>query len=263
MFLFLSKLLPLFIYPLGLASVLLVFALILAWKSPRWSSVPVAIALMILLISSNVWISEQLAKSLEWRHIPEGELPRAEAIVVLGGAIKPADPPRPMVDVSERGDRVLYAAQLYNEGKAPLVVVSGGHLSWDETKRSEAVDMATLLSLMGVPETAIVKEPESLNTYENAVFVRRILEPQGIRRILLVTSAFHMPRSRLIFKKQGFEVVPAPTDFLIPFPNEDNVDTSLQAQVINLFPDAESIKMTTQVIKEYVGIVVYWLKGWL
>lgn len=263
MFLFLSKLLPLLIYPLGLASVLLVTALILAWKSPRWSSIPVGFALLILLVSSNVWVSAQLAKSLEWRHIPEGEIPKAEAIVVLGGAVKPADPPRPMVDVSERGDRVLYAAQLYQEQKAPLVVLAGGRLYWDDAERSEAVDMATLLTLMEVPESAMIEEPDSLNTYENAVFVRRLLEPRGIKKILLVTSAFHMPRSRLIFKKQGFEVIPAPTDFLIPFPNQDNVDTSLQAKLINLLPDAESIGITTQVIKEYVGIVVYWLKGWL
>jgi uncharacterized SAM-binding protein YcdF (DUF218 family) len=265
MFLFLSKLLPLLIYPLGLASLLLVIALVLAWKSPRWSSIPVAIALLILFVSSNVWVSEQLAKSLEWRHIPKGELPTAEAIVVLGGATKPADPPRPMVDVSERGDRVLYAAQLYNQGKADLVVLSGGRLSWDneESDQSEAADMAQLLDLMGVPETAILQEPNSLNTYQNAVFVRRLLEPRGINKILLVTSALHMPRSRLIFKKQGFDVIPAPTDFLVAFPTEENVDSSLQATIIDLFPDAGSIDMTTQVIKEYVGTLVYWLKGWL
>src|SRR3712207_6407584 len=103
MFLFLSKLLPLFLYPLGLACLLMVVALVMAWTRPRWVPVPIALALIILLLASNNWVANGLVQSLEWQYIPKAGLPTADAIVVLGGATKSAFPPRPAVDLSEAG----------------------------------------------------------------------------------------------------------------------------------------------------------------
>ncbi|HBE47939.1 MAG TPA: hypothetical protein DDW76_03780, partial [Cyanobacteria bacterium UBA11369] len=107
MFLFLSKLLPIFFYPLGLACLLMVVALITFWKRPRIAVGAIATALFVLLIASNAAVSRSLVRSLEWQHLPAGELPQVPAIVVLGGAIKPQVPPRPWVDVADRGDRIL------------------------------------------------------------------------------------------------------------------------------------------------------------
>ena len=125
--LFLSKLLPLFLYPLGLACVLLIVALLLSWKRSRWVPVPAALALVVLWVGSNGWVSDFLVHSSESQNIPAA-IPTAEAIVLLGGATKSAEPPRPMVDVNEQGDRVLYGAKLYRDGKAPLIVASGGRI---------------------------------------------------------------------------------------------------------------------------------------
>jgi len=263
MFLFLSKLLPLFIYPLGLACLLLMVALILAWKLPRWTPFPIALALVILLLAGNAWVSQSLARSLEWQNIPESTLPTAEAIVVLGGGIKPADAPRPMIDLAEQGDRVIYAAQLYHENKAPLIIVSGGRIDWAGDTTPESADMATLLEILDVPSTAIIQEPDSLNTYQNAVNTRKILEAKGINNILLVTSALHMPRSRLIFQKQGFEVIPAPTDFLISEKDLQNPNPRVEDTFLSLIPSAGNIAITTDAIKEYIGMVIYRLRGWL
>ncbi|MGF1479667.1 MAG: YdcF family protein [Cyanophyceae cyanobacterium] len=259
-FLFFSKLLPLFLYPLGLAGVLLVVALVLAWNRSSWTPGAIALALAVLLLGSNDWASTALVRSLEWRHLP-AEIPSAEAIIVLGGGIKPDTEPRPMVDVSEQGDRVLYAAQLYREQKAPLVVVSGGRIPWLGGGDPESEDMAALLKLMGVPAEAIIEEPDSLNTYENAVNVRNILEERDINRVLLVTSALHMPRSLLIFKRQQIEAIPAPTDFLVTAAT--NNDSSTQEAILNFLPDAERLANTTKALKEYIGIVVYRLRGWI
>jgi uncharacterized SAM-binding protein YcdF (DUF218 family) len=179
MFLFLSKLLPLFLYPLGLACVLMVVALVMSWRSPRWVPVPVALALIVLLLGSNSWVANSLVRSLEWQQIPEKELPTADAIVVLGGATKSAFPPRPAVDLSEEGDRVLYGAQLYREGKAPLVIASGGRVDWRGGGPSESGDMAEVLETLGVPTSAILQDPSSLNTYQNAVNVRQIMKERG------------------------------------------------------------------------------------
>ncbi len=263
MFLFLSKLLPLFLYPLGLACVLLVVALVMSWRRPRWVPVPVALALIVLLLASNSWVANGLVRSLEWQQIPAGELPTADAIVVLGGATKSAFPPRPGVDVSEEGDRVLYGAQLYREGKAPLVIASGGRIAWRGGGPSESADMAEILKTLGVPTTAILQDPTSLNTYQNAVNVRQIMKERGIRRVLLVTSAMHMPRSLRIFQRQGIEAIPAPTDFLVTQQESEEPNSSPQATALSLLPDVDRLEKTTRVLKEYIGMVIYRLRGWL
>ena len=74
--------------------------------------------------------------------------------------------------------------------------------------------MMEILTQVGVPPAAIIQEPNSFNTYENAVNVKQILQSRGIKNILLVTSALHMPRSLAIFKRQKITAVAAPTDFL-------------------------------------------------
>jgi len=263
MFLYLSKLLPLFFYPLGLACVLMIVALVTLWKRPRWAAGALALALTILLVGSNGWVSRFLVRSLEWQNLPHAELPNAEAIVVLGGATKPAIPPRPAVDLSEEGDRVLYGAQLYQQKKAPVVIVSGGRIHWYGSGPSESADMATILSQMGVPASAIIQDPDSLNTYENAVNVRKILEARGIRQVLLVTSAMHMPRSLLIFKHQGIAAIPAPTDFLVTENELQQLQSSPQATLLNMLPNSDRLQQLTRALKEYIGLLVYRFRGWL
>jgi uncharacterized SAM-binding protein YcdF (DUF218 family) len=263
MFLFLSKLLPLFLYPLGLACVLLVVALVMSWRRSRWVPLPVVLALIVLLLGSNSWVANSLVRSLEWQHIPVGKLPTADAIVLLGGATKSAFPPRPAVDLSEEGDRVLYAAQLYREGKAPVVIASGGRIDWRGGGLAESSDMADILVSLGVPNSAILQDSKSLNTYQNAVNVRQIIQERGIRRVLLVTSAMHMPRSLRIFQRQGIEAIPAPTDFLITQQEINEPSSSPQATLLNLVPDADRLQNTTRALKEYIGTVVYHLRGWL
>lgn len=262
MFLFLSKLLPLFLYPLGLASLLLLITLVLLWIRPRLATVPVFLALLALLLFGNGWVSNWLVRSLEWQNLPQAELPVAQAIVVLGGCVKPPVWPRPSPDISEEGNRLLYGAQLYREGKAPVVIASGGRIKWQGTGPPESKDMATIMETLGVPPSAILQDPTSLNTYENAVNVRQILKSQGIRQILLVTSAMHMPRSLLIFKRQGIAAIPAPTDFRVTQEDTQQPSTT-QDFVLNLLPDAERLQNATRALKEYIGIIVYRLKGWL
>ncbi|MGK7943875.1 MAG: YdcF family protein [Microcystaceae cyanobacterium] len=260
MFLFLSKLLPLFLYPLGLASLLMLVTLILWWKHSRWTPYPIAISLIVLLLASNVWVSHGLIYSLE-RQIPSlTNVPNADAIVILGGATRSPVIPRQMVEVNEHGDRLLYATKLYKEGKAPLIIAAGGRIGWSGQKGSEAQDMAELLQLMGVPKTAIIEEPESLNTYQNAININSILQQENIKQIILITSAFHLPRSLLIFKKLGINPIPAPTDFFVTL---NNAPSSLEGIILGILPDAHRLSVTTLALKEYIGIIIYRLRGWL
>jgi uncharacterized SAM-binding protein YcdF (DUF218 family) len=262
-FLFLSKLLPLFFYPLGFACLALFVALIVGWKYPRWGYFPVALALIVLLLASNSWVTNYLLKSLEWQNLPLENIPQSEAIVILGGATKSAIAPRPMVDVNEQGDRLLYAAKLYQDGLAPLIIVAGGRIDWRNGGTPEAEDMAELLQLMGVPPSAIIKEPNSLNTYENAVNVKQILTEKGINQVLLVTSASHMTRAKLVFQRQNINIIPAPTDFIISEDNLASLNRNSQAFILSILPEAENIAQTTKALKEYLGMFIYRLKGWI
>ncbi|MEM6449385.1 MAG: YdcF family protein [Cyanobacteria bacterium P01_D01_bin.105] len=265
MMFFLSKLLPLFVYPLGLSSLLLMVGLFLLWRHPRKATVAIALALFILFFTSNPTVSNQFVSSLESRYLPPEPMPTADAIVVLGGATHSQLPPRPWVEVKEQGDRILYGARLHNEGYADKLILSGGRITWrgDSGDQSEAQDMKTLAMAMNVPAADIVLEGTSLNTYENAVNVNKILEDQSLDSVLLVTSAVHMPRSLAIFKKLGINVTAAPTDYLVSTVSEKTINATWQGRLLALLPDAEAQAQFTRALKEYVGFTIYRLRGWV
>jgi uncharacterized SAM-binding protein YcdF (DUF218 family) len=262
MFLFLSKLLPLFVYPLGLACLLLAAALIVRGRRVRQAAG--LLALLVLLLFGNRPVANRLVSSLEWQYLPATDPPQVDAIVLLGGGTRPALAPRLQSEVNEAGDRMVYAARLYRAGKSPVVVVSGGFIEFLGSTVPEAAAMQELLGLLGVPDEAIWQEAESRNTYENALFVRELLAPKGLNRILLVTSALHMPRSVRIFVKQGFDVIPAPTDYLTTYRDERTAaDVGIGGRLLALVPSAESLELSTRALKEYIGMAIYRLRGWL
>ncbi len=151
--------------------------------------------------------------------LPSDSGATADAIVVLGRGA----PLRPQ--------RVEVASQLWQEQRAPLVFASG----W-----SDAVPIGQLLERQGVPLAAIDGEPCSRTTEENALFTSTILQPQGVRRILLVTDPPHMLRSLLTFRSLGFEVIPHPN----PLP--ERIDAREKGFLV---------------FREYPGLVSYGLKG--
>ncbi|NES99041.1 MAG: YdcF family protein [Sphaerospermopsis sp. SIO1G1] len=262
-FLYLSKLLPLFFYPLGLASVSLVFALITLWKRPKTAAIAIVLSLTLLLVCSNGWTAKNLVRSLEWQNLPLEEVPTADAIVVLGGATKSATWPRIAPDLSESGDRVIYAAQLYRQEKAPIIVLSGGRIEWRGSGFAESADMANILTSLGIPAKAIIQESESLNTYQNAVNVKKILDAGNLKKVLLVTSAMHTPRAKKIFQRLGIDVIPAPTDFLISKTELEELTSTPKAAILNSLPDANNLNQFTTALKEYIGSFVYSLRGWI
>lgn len=262
-FFFLSKFLPLFVYPLGLACLLL--ALIVLVPRRRWQLAFAVVAFALLWLGGNRLVSMAIVRSLEWRYLPPGELPQAPVIVVLGGGARSASYPRPTAELNEAGDRMLYAAWLYKQGAAPHLLLSGSYapLLNSETV-PEAETMAQVLEMVGVPREALWLEEKSRNTYENADETRTLLAERGIDEIILVTSALHMPRSVRLFERQGLRVIPAPTDFLVTeadWAHFTRPDLGIQAQ--NLWPSADNLMGTSWAIKEYIGMLIYRLRGWL
>jgi uncharacterized SAM-binding protein YcdF (DUF218 family) len=264
MFVYLSKLLPLLIYPLGLASLIILLVLILG-KPRHWPKGLLVVGLIILYLAGNRWVSYGLARTLEWRNLPPENTPSAEVIVLLGGGTEPGDPPRPMAEVNNAGDRVLYAAKLFREGAAPVILASGGNVEFTSNRNSTpAEEMTELLLLLDVPADAIWQQAESQNTHEDALYSAEMLAENEIDEVILVTSAMHMPRAKALFEGQGITVIPAPTDFTITEHNwQATFRPTIGEFVIYLLPNASALNLTTNVIKEYIGMLVYGLRGWL
>lgn len=264
MFFYLSKLFPLLVYPLGLACVLL--ALSLFWRRrARRSTRLVVVSLVVLWLGGNRIVTMILTRSLEWRYTPLEGAVHADAIVVLGGATRAASYPREMHELNEAGDRLLYTVYLYRQGVAPVIVLSGGNAPWVGPEGiSEAEVMAEILSTLGIPREVMILEGQSRNTYENAIESHTLLTERGFDKIVLVTSAMHMPRAYKIFVKTGLTVIPAPTDFRLT-QTEWVYYTQPDAlvQLVNLLPSANDLHLTSSVLKEYIGIVIYGLRGWL
>ena len=174
--------------------------------------------------------------SVNWKvgSDPPEEMPTVDVIVVLGGAVGGPEPPRITLDLSDAADRVLHTSRLYRADKAPVILISGGSIPWLGSE---------------------IPEADSRNTYENAVLTRQVLAEHGLQRVLLVTSALHMPRALATFKSAGIDAVPAVTDFTVTCKD--------QRTVIDFLPDAGALLRTTNAIKEYVGYAYYWWKGWI
>lgn len=263
MFLFLSKTLPLFLYPIGFATLILFLVRFFAKRTERWHKTMLTVAFFALWLGGNELVSYAVSWPLEHKYLPADPMPNSDVIVVLGGGTEVWQSPRPIPELNSRGDRLLYAAYLYKQGVSPNILVTGGGSPW-RGAYVEADNMQAVLEIMGVPAEAIWQENRSTNTYENGAFSREILAEKGIDEIVLVTSAVHMPRSVAIFEKQGFSVIPAATDFKVVDAGWGTFwDLNIRSQIIHLIPDANYLLTTTRALKEYVGIIVYWARGWL
>jgi len=263
MFVFFSKFLPALVYPLGLACLLILLAIFLRSRA-RLQRAALLAALLLLWVGGNRWAAAGLARSLESRYPAPDPVPDAPAIVLLGGGTETYEAPRAMVEVNSAGDRVIYAARLYREGKAEHILVSGGHLEWERRPTTPAQDMADLLEWMGVPPQAIWLQDRSQNTYEDAQFSAGILKEKGVGRILLVTSAWHMPRALRLFEAQGLEVIPVPSDYNVTERMwREMLHSDWRSMALNTLPSVGSLGLTTRMLKEYFGLFVYGLRGWI
>jgi len=264
MFVILSKVLPQLVYPFGLIFLLLVLALLLR-RNHRWQNRLIAAAVGIILVTGNTWVAYSLTRSLEWQYLPPEVVPEVGAIVVLGGGTEAPQYPRPAVELNGAGDRLLYAARLYHQGRADHILLSGGNITWlNASATTTADDMASVIVQLGVPQGALWLQEDSRNTYEDAYYSACILKEKGVAHILLVTSAAHMPRSVALFEHQGLQVTPAPTDFAITQAEwADLTQPNVAVQFLNLFPNISNMGMTTSVLKEYIGMIVYRLRGWM
>ncbi|HUH88693.1 MAG TPA: YdcF family protein [Pusillimonas sp.] len=252
----LSSFLANLVIPLNLCITLLVIAVVLLMLRRRriaavLAALGLAWALFWSLPASSLWAGGRLEQL--YPYTAAAQLPPAQAIVVLGGHTAGGRPnwfePYERETALTRTDSAI---RLYRAERAPLILLSGAAL---DGSQSEAESMANTLKKNGVPDQALLLEKSSFNTYENAVYSARILKELGITRVLLVTSALHMPRAMAVFSKQGLTPIAAPSAPQIVVPD----DTAFSFWL----PDERSFFASRSIIKEYAGLLVYWLRGWI
>jgi len=274
MFFFLSKNLPVLFQPPSLVCWFLLVALVLIWRrSPREvTGAILLLALTCLWLAGNNALADRLVGSLEKQYRDVPRLEKADAIVVLGGCTEITKYPRVWPEVNGAGDRIFQAARIYKAGWAPVIITSGGQtaLTLNPGLPTESQAMAALLMEVGVPQEAIIEESQALNTYQNVTNVHKILNQRGWQRVLVVTSAIHMPRAMAIFAKQGIAAIPVPTDFLVTVsPKPSQLPANLASRlirnirVITNVPRAWAIVKLNHALKEYMGMEAYRLRGWL
>ena len=265
----LSKLLPLALYPLGLGLLLQLAGQVGRAGRPwarRLSGWLSGGGMALIWLFAMPLTSRQLIWGLEERSaaLTPKAIPQADAVVVLGGGLRPKLPPRQAVEVAEGGDRLLTGLRLMRQGKAPLLVTSGARVSFTAADPAppEALWARDLAIELGLKPSQILLNPGSRTTAEEAQAIGELGRQRGWKRVLLVTSAFHMPRSLATFQRRsGLTVIPVACDYQL-------ADRAHYGRVTpgsfvkDLLPDAEFLYLTTVALKEHVGLLAYRLKGW-
>jgi uncharacterized SAM-binding protein YcdF (DUF218 family) len=211
-----------------------------------------SLALMWLLATEPV--RDLLSSPLE-NHYPPLSLQNAPhddaAIVLMGGGIYASAPEYNGSDELAGSGlmRALYAADLALKTGLPVYASGGSPLA--EGHQAEGAVMRRWLLRLGVPPEQAFAETSANNSWQNAVYMKRVLAERGIRRVILVTSAWHMPRSVWSFRVQGLEVIPAPCDYLT---KQDSYDLR------SFLPSWRALSDCGQVLHEYLGMLWYRLR---
>jgi uncharacterized SAM-binding protein YcdF (DUF218 family) len=246
--LYLAKLLPVFFLPSGATVLLLLASLVF-----RKRALAVA-AFLVLWLSSTPVVGDAVMRAAEgWQtRIPVASVPEARAIVVLSGVLRQTPGAPSGGEWREEVDRVDAGVALLVAAKAPVLIFTDGWLPWDSDAQPVGNGVVERAVALGAPRDRILVTDRVRNTADEAREVGKLLQSlrDGHDRdaVILVTSAYHMRRSRLLFARAGVSVVPFPTDFQTspgPF------------RFMDILPHAGSIENTDAAMRELYGYLFY------
>jgi uncharacterized SAM-binding protein YcdF (DUF218 family) len=211
-------------------------------------------ALALLAICGFSPLGNALLYPLEQRFPPwDAARGAPDGIVVLGGSIDAElSLAHGSTVVGSAADRVIAAAALARRYPNARIVFSGGSGNLISADAREADYAADLFESLGVSRARLTMERRSRNTEENAEFSKAVAAPKSGERWLLVTSAFHMPRSVGLFRKAGFAVEPYPVDWRVGG-RTDVLKFSVRA--------VEGLERTDTAVREWMGLLAYWATG--
>ncbi len=244
----LSKVLPAFVLPIGLTLLLVLAGLWTRRRALIWAG------LAVLWLSSTPLLSNGLIRAVEGHavRIQATDAPRADAIVVLSeGRI--VAPGKAAISEWEDPDRFFGGVELLKAGKAPLLVFTGGWAPWEPSAPPEGEVLVRYATAMGLPADSVVTTGRVRNTAEEATAVAALLRARRTvgavgksgPTVLLVTSAFHMARARRLFQRAGMSVEPFPVDF--------QVSADRKWSVLDLVPRGEALRETERAAQEVYG----------
>ena len=243
----LKKLITPFLLPPGIFILgLLVAAVLCWWRKQRSSAIVFVLAAAALWLPALKPVAHLLHRGLVADYTALSTEVSGDVIVLLGGGIddRARDLTGMGVPTREMMVRVVTAVRLQKRLGVP-VIVSGGAV-YDQTV-SEAAVIRRFLMDLGVPDGQLFMEEKSRDTYDNAVFTRKICLARGLRRPILVTSDYHMKRAVMTFQRAGLPVSPCPVPFPSDMPERYGWWTFLP----------ESYEATAAYLKEYIGGVYY------
>lgn len=198
--------------------------------------------------------SDKVIKPLEnWYGQPSvSEIKDAQAIVVLGSGSYEGVPDFDGVGQNSESATVRLGAvlRLHRVLNLPMVL-SGGRLFNDMD--TEASIEYRFLRACGIEDRYLIKEDRSRNTAENAKYVKQIYQQHRFKKVILVTSAFHMPRAVALFQREGMDVIPYPTDY--------KTDKKLRLNAFAFTPSADCLYHNSLAMKEYLGLLAVKM-GW-
>lgn len=255
MFFVLSKTIGLVVLPIVLATILFALFVLLRHRRPRLAWALFWVAFLGLYALSTRPVADLLLLPLEGR-FEDAQRPRdADAIVVLGGTLNLGRSTTERAEMHSAGDRLLEAVLLAKQMPNAVLIFSGGSGDLFDQSKREAPLLKVYAVRLGIPEDRIRVDDRSRNTHENAVETKRILDAEGARSVVLVTSAYHMRRALGCFHAIGLAPIPCAVDF-------QNCHPSYR-RPLAFVPGAENLVDSTSAIREYVGLVVYSLRGYM
>jgi uncharacterized SAM-binding protein YcdF (DUF218 family) len=216
---FLLRLALQLIEPIGLLWLVLILLTLLLRR--RQQTIPWLLCALLTLLVTIIggtdfasWLLLRLERP--WAGVKLIELPACDAVVVLGGGAEASRNDVDGVRLNKAGDRILTGLELMRWGLAPVMVVGGGMARVDEVEKIESDLIRTRIGDWKPPMTwAIVSLGAAADTHDEAQRLVPLAKQRGWKRILLVTSAAHMRRSVSVYRAAGFEVVPAPCNFIV------------------------------------------------
>ncbi len=253
MFFILSKVLVFLLSPLVWIVLILLYAFLS--KNRKNKKYSFLTALSLLLVFSNSLLVNEAFLLWEDRPVAISQLKSYETAIVLTGvsSVREDFPDRVFFD--KGADRLLHTVQLYRLGKIRKILISGGSGSVINRSLPEARQMERVFLYCGIPAEDIILEEQSRNTAESSVFTKRITDSLNLgSEFLLVTSAFHMPRSMGCFKKAGLTVRPYPVDL---YSRRRNYNLSAI-----LMPSEYALYQWSVLLHEVTGYIVYKIMGY-
>lgn len=227
------------------------------WRR-RWKDVAApGAAWLILTVTTCTPLASLLIAELEDRHtkVQISELPLADVIVCLGGGAEPSDSEPSGIHLKSSGDRLTTALALLAAKKAPVLLVGGGgYLNKGEVLSEADPVIRVMRTLTG--ESGILSLGVCKDTHDEAAKVAAWLKKTGGTRVLLVTSAYHMPRAAGTFQKSGISFEAVPCDFL------SSVNRVGDLHWLHL-PHSEAFSLFNTFFHELAGLFLYKHKGWI